>query len=124
MEEQVILVNKNDQQIGDKYLVGPKRNRLNQYRFRSGQHLKRECTVTQSPSCDHAVHARLHIGNREPTLVVRHGAGNFSSRLHDRYVHLAQVKNYVVAYERDIGLLINFGAKSLQFKKAFNSRKG
>lgn len=36
-------------------------------------------------------------------------------------VHLAQAKNYVVAYNFPIGLLINFGAKSLQFKKVFNS---
>lgn len=35
-------------------------------------------------------------------------------------VHLAQAKNYVVAYDSPIGLLINFGAKSLQFKKIFN----
>ena len=32
-------------------------------------------------------------------------------------VHLAQAKNYVVAYDFSIGLLINFGATSLQFKK-------
>jgi len=38
-------------------------------------------------------------------------------------VHLAQAKNYVVAYNKPIGLLINFGAKSLQFKKVYNSRK-
>ncbi|NBV14469.1 MAG: GxxExxY protein [Sphingobacteriia bacterium] len=37
-------------------------------------------------------------------------------------VHLAQAKNYVVAYNSPIGLLINFGAKSLQFNKIFNSR--
>ena len=37
-------------------------------------------------------------------------------------VHLAQAKNYVVAYNKPIGLLINFGAKSLQFKKVFNSK--
>jgi GxxExxY protein len=35
-------------------------------------------------------------------------------------VHLAQAKNYVVAYDFPIGLLINFGATSLQFKKVFN----
>ena len=34
-------------------------------------------------------------------------------------VHLAQAKNYVVAYNTPIGLLINFGANSLQFKKIF-----
>ena len=37
-------------------------------------------------------------------------------------VHLAQAKNYVVAYQLPIGLLINFGAISLQFKKVFNSK--
>jgi GxxExxY protein len=35
-------------------------------------------------------------------------------------VHLAQAKNYVVAYDFPIGLLINFGSTSLQFKKIFN----
>lgn len=34
-------------------------------------------------------------------------------------VHLAQAKNYVVAYDFPVGLLINFGATSLQFKKVF-----
>jgi hypothetical protein len=37
-------------------------------------------------------------------------------------VHLAQAKNYVVAYDFPIGLLINFGAKSLQFKKIFDTK--
>lgn len=37
-------------------------------------------------------------------------------------VHLAQAKNYVVAYDFPIGLLINFGANSLQFKKVFNKK--
>lgn len=37
-------------------------------------------------------------------------------------VHLAQAKNYVVAYDFSVGLLINFGAKSLQIKKVYNSK--
>jgi GxxExxY protein len=41
-------------------------------------------------------------------------------RLED--VHLAQAKNYVVAYNFPIGLLINFGSTSLEFKKVYNSR--
>ena len=40
-------------------------------------------------------------------------------RLED--VHLAQAKNYVVAYNYPIGLLINFGSNSLEFKKVFNN---
>jgi GxxExxY protein len=38
-------------------------------------------------------------------------------------VHLAQAMNYVEAYNLDIGLLINFGAKSLQFKRVHNHNK-
>jgi len=37
-------------------------------------------------------------------------------------VHLAQAKNYVDAYQLPIGLLINFGATQLQFKKVFNTK--
>lgn len=37
-------------------------------------------------------------------------------------VHLAQAKNYVVAYDRPIGLLINFGSTSLQIKKVYNPK--
>ncbi len=38
-------------------------------------------------------------------------------------VHIAQAKNYVVAYGFEIGLLINFGAKSLEYKRIFNDRR-
>jgi GxxExxY protein len=37
-------------------------------------------------------------------------------------VHLAQAKNYVVAYDLPVGLLINFGGLSLQYKKVFNPK--
>lgn len=37
-------------------------------------------------------------------------------------VHLAQAKNYVVAYDFSKGLLINFGANSLQYKLIFNPK--
>ena len=38
-------------------------------------------------------------------------------------VHMAQAKNYVVAYDFEIGLLINFGAQSLEYKRLFNPKK-
>ena len=37
-------------------------------------------------------------------------------------VHLAQAKNYVVAYDFKLGMLINFGGKSLQHKLVFNPK--
>lgn len=37
-------------------------------------------------------------------------------------VHLAQAMNYLEAYKMKIGLLINFGSKSLQFKRVHNNK--
>jgi GxxExxY protein len=41
-------------------------------------------------------------------------------RLED--VHIAQALNYLEAYNIPIGLLINFGAKSLDFHRLFNKK--
>lgn len=38
-------------------------------------------------------------------------------------VHLAQALNYLKAYKLEIGLLINFGSKSLEFKRLILSPK-
>ena len=43
------------------------------------------------------------------------------SRLDD--VHLAQALNYLEAYKLETGLLINFGARSLEFKRVTNEHK-
>lgn len=37
-------------------------------------------------------------------------------------VHLAQAINYLEAYDLEVGLLINFGAKSLEFKRVTNKK--
>lgn len=37
-------------------------------------------------------------------------------------VHLAQALNYLEAYNMDVGLLINFGAKSMEFKRVLNKK--
>jgi GxxExxY protein len=37
-------------------------------------------------------------------------------------VHLAQAINYLEAYDLELGLLINFGAKSLQYKRILNRK--
>jgi GxxExxY protein len=36
-------------------------------------------------------------------------------------VHLAQAMNYLEAYDMEIGLLINFGSRSLDFKRVHNN---
>ena len=38
-------------------------------------------------------------------------------------LHLVQAKNYLVAYGFDVGLLINFGGRSLEHRRIFNDRK-
>lgn len=42
--------------------------------------------------------------------------------IHLEDVHLAQAINYLEAYDLEIGLLINFGAKSLVFKRVSNKK--
>ena len=42
------------------------------------------------------------------------------TRLED--VHIAQAKNYVVAYDFPVGLLINFGARKLEYRRIFNDK--
>lgn len=37
-------------------------------------------------------------------------------------VHLAQAINYLEAYNLEVGLLINFGARSLEFKRVKNKK--
>ncbi len=37
-------------------------------------------------------------------------------------VHLTQALNYLEAYNLEIGMLINFGAKSLQYKRLINPK--
>ena len=37
--------------------------------------------------------------------------------------HLAQAKNHTLAYDLPLGLLINFGGKSLEYKLMFNNRQ-
>lgn len=64
-----------------------------------------------------------HVGSRRADFIVEHQIVVELKALIDlEAVHLAQVKNYVVAYDKPIGLLINFGSKSLQFKKVYNPK--
>ncbi len=37
-------------------------------------------------------------------------------------IHLAQAMNYLEAYDLEVGLLINFGTRSLEFKRVANKK--
>ncbi len=63
----------------------------------------------------------IQVGTRRADFVVENEIiVELKALINLEDVHLAQAKNYVVAYDKPIGLLINFGATSLQFKKVFN----
>ena len=65
----------------------------------------------------------IEVGTRRADFVVENNIiVELKAVINLEDVHLAQAKNYVVAYNSPIGLLINFGATSLQFKKIFNPR--
>ncbi len=64
--------------------------------------------------------ARIEDGFTENDLSILANGRPAVIRLEN--VHLAQAKNYVVAYGFPKGLLINFGAISLEYKLIFNPR--
>lgn len=64
----------------------------------------------------------MRVGSRRADFVIEEKIMvELKSLINLENVHLAQAKNYVVAYNFHIGLLINFGATSLQYKKVFNN---
>ncbi len=65
----------------------------------------------------------IDVGTRRADFVVEGKIMvELKALIHLEDVHLAQAKNYVVAYDFPVGLLINFGAISLQYKKVFNTK--
>ena len=65
----------------------------------------------------------IHVGTRRADFTVEDKViVELKAVINLENVHLAQAKNYVVAYNFPVGLLINFGSTSLQYKKIFNSR--
>ena len=63
----------------------------------------------------------IEVGTRRADFIVENiVVVELKALVHLEDVHLAQAKNYVAAYNFDTGLLINFGAPSLQYKKVFN----
>jgi GxxExxY protein len=63
----------------------------------------------------------VNVGTRRADFVVENNViVELKALTNLEDVHLAQAKNYVVAYKFEKGLLINFGATSLQYKLIFN----
>lgn len=65
----------------------------------------------------------IQIGTRRVDFLVE---GNISVELNavikSDDVHLAQGLNYLEAYNLEVGMLLNFGAKSLEYKRLFNKK--
>lgn len=81
---------------------------------RAGLEFKRE--VEQS-----IYYQGIYVGKRRADFVVESKVTvETKAKINLEDVHLAQAKNYVVAYNFEKGLLINFGAPSLQYKLVFN----
>ncbi len=73
---------------------------------------------------EHAIYYEdIEVGTRRADFVVEDLViVELKALINLEDVHLAQAKNHVVAYDKPIGLLINFGGKSLQFKKIYNPK--
>ena len=64
-----------------------------------------------------------HIGTRRADFLVDEKISvELKAIIQMEDVHLAQAINYLEVYNLEIGLLINFGAKSLQFNRLINSK--
>jgi len=64
-----------------------------------------------------------HVGTRRADFVVEnHLIVELKALINLEDVHLVQTKNYLVAYDFNLGLLINFGTISLQYKLIFNPK--
>lgn len=62
-----------------------------------------------------------HIGTRRVDFFVENEIMvEIKALINLEDVHLAQAMNYCQAYNLPIGLLINFGSKSMQFKRVYN----
>ena len=65
----------------------------------------------------------MQVGTRRADFVVENNIiVELKAVINLEDVHLTQAKNYTVAYDFPIGLLINFGSNSLQYKRVFNPK--
>ena len=65
----------------------------------------------------------LHIGSRRVDFLIEDRVSvELKAVIQLENNHLAQAKNYLEAYNLSVGLLINFGSTSLQYKRIFNKK--
>jgi len=63
------------------------------------------------------------VGTRRVDFLVEEVIGlELKALTHLEDVHLAQAINYLEAYDLEVELLINFGAKSLEYKRIVNRK--
>ncbi len=63
----------------------------------------------------------IDVGTRRADFVVENNViVELKALVRLENVHLAQAKNYVQAYQKPVGLLINFGGQSLEIKKVYS----
>lgn len=64
-----------------------------------------------------------HVGTRRVDFLVENKISvELKAIIKLEDVHLAQAINYLEAYNLEVGLLINFGSKSQDFKRVINSK--
>jgi GxxExxY protein len=64
-----------------------------------------------------------HIGTRRVDFLVEEKISvELKAVINLEDVHLAQAINYLEAYDLEVGLLINFGARSLEYRRLVNSK--
>jgi len=72
---------------------------------------------------DQPVYEETEVGTRRADFIVESRVVvelKALTNLED--VHIVQAKNYTVAYDYPVGLLVNFGSKSLEHKLIFNPK--
>ncbi len=63
------------------------------------------------------------VGTRRADFVVENCVMiELKALINTEDVHLAQALNYLEAYNLEVGLLINFGSKSMEFKRLYNKK--
>ncbi|NMM48913.1 GxxExxY protein [Marinigracilibium pacificum] len=72
---------------------------------------------------DHTIYYQgIEVGTRRADFIVEGEiVVEIKALISLENVHLAQAKNYLVSYNKAIGLLLNFGARSLEIKKVYNN---